>query len=65
MIDFEEALNHSISTVPLSIFNADESVRKASKKILASIFMSKSNEENTDASKENTTLLISWHRCVC
>ena len=65
MIDFEEALNHSISTVPLSIFNADESVCKASKKILASIFMSKSNEENTDASKENTTLLISWHRCVC
>ena len=58
MINFEEALNHPLSTGPLSQFNADGSARKTSKNKLAPTLMSKSNEENADALKESTMYAV-------
>ena len=56
MISFDEALDHPLFTVPLSLFNANQE-----KEQTGSDAYVQSNEENTDASKENTTmLLISW-----
>ena len=45
------SLNHPFSTVALSLFNADGSVRQTVKNKLAQILKSKSNETNTEASK--------------
>ena len=58
MINFEETLNHPLSNVPLTLFNADGSVYMASKNKLAAILMSNSNEENTCTSKENTSNVV-------
>ena len=44
-------MNHPFSTVALSLFNADGSVRQTVKNKLAQILKSKSNETNTEASK--------------
>ena len=51
-------MNHPHSTITLSLFNADGSVRQTSKSKLAQIFKSKSNEENTEASKGNTVYVV-------
>ena len=53
-MNFENAFNYHFSTIPLSLSNANGSVRKTSKKKLAYILMSELNEENTDDSKEKT-----------
>ena len=58
MIDFEEALNHLLSIVPLSLLNAYGSVCKKSKNKLSPILMSKSDNENADASKENLMAMM-------
>ena len=58
LINFQEVLNHPFPTAPLSLFNPDGSVCKARKNELAPILMSKSNEENTDVSKENTPNVV-------
>ena len=47
MTNFEKALNDLLSTVPLSLCNAEESLYKTCKNKLAKILMSKSNEENS------------------
>ena len=54
MMNFENAFNYPLSTIPLSLSNANGSVRKTSKKKLAYILMSELNEENTDDSKGKT-----------
>ena len=53
MIIYEEAFDHHLFTVPLSLFNVNQEKKK-----LARILMSKSNEEYTNASKVNTTYVI-------
>ena len=58
MINFEEALNHPLSIGPLILFNADGSARKSGKIRLAQILMSRSNEENADASRGNTMYVV-------
>ena len=51
-------MKHAPFTVPLILFNANGSVRKTSQNRLAPTFMSKSNDKNTDASKENKTYVV-------
>ena len=58
IINFQKSLNHPHSTITLSLFNADGSVHQTSKSKLAQIFKSKSNEENTEASKGNTVYVV-------
>ena len=58
MIDFEEALNHLLSIVPLSLLNVYGSVCKKSKNKRNPILMSKSDNENADASKENLMAMM-------
>ena len=58
IIDFGKALEYPLSTVPLSLCNANGSMRKTNKSKLSQIIMSKSNEEVTDASKENTVYIV-------
>ena len=54
----KKALNDLLSTVQLSLFSADGSVRQTSKNKLGQILKSKSNEENTDASKGSTMYVV-------
>ena len=54
----KKALNDLLSTVQLSLFSADGSVRQTSKNKLGQILKSKSNEENTDASKGSTVYVV-------
>ena len=54
----KKALNDLLSTVQLSLFTADGSVRQTSKNKLGQILKSKSNEENTDASKGSTMYVV-------
>ena len=51
-------MNDLLSTVQLSLFTADGSVRQTSKNKLGQILKSKSNEENTDASKGSTMYVV-------
>ena len=53
MIRFDEALDRPLFTVPLSLFNANQE-----KEQTGSDAYVQSNEENTDASKENTTYVV-------
>ena len=53
MISFDEALDHPLFTVLLSLFNANQE-----KEQTGSDTYVQSNEENTDASKENTTYVV-------
>ena len=54
----KKALNDLLSTVQLSLFSADGSVHQTSKNKLGQILKSKSNEENTDASKGSTMYVV-------
>ena len=57
-INSEKALNYPLFAVPLSLYNAVGSLHKTSKSKLAQILMSKSFDENTDASKVNTVYAV-------
>ena len=59
MINFEETLNHPLSTVPLRWFNAIQEQEQTG------LLTPKSNDEKIDASKKNTTYVVdlSWNLC--
>lgn len=58
VIDFEKALTYPLSDVPLSLCNADGSMRKTSKSKLANKILSQSNEQTHAVEKEHTVYIV-------
>ena len=62
VIDFQTALSYPLSQVPLSLCNADGSMRKAVKSKLVQCILSRANDEETldESPRENSTLVVDY-----
>ena len=58
VIDFKAALEYPLSDLPLSLCNADGTMRKTSKSKLANLILSTSNDQNHEAEKESTAYVV-------
>ena len=63
-IDFEKALTHPLSEVPLSLCNADGSMRKTNKSKLAKNILSRIIEESSDFNKIHTAFIVDFMALV-
>ena len=58
VIDFEKALTYPLSEVPLSISNADGSMRKTVKSKLSKLILSRCTDNNQDPDKQSTVYVV-------